>query len=293
LRIAESAILGGIEVRRNCDLQPEQAGFSRPKPGRRLALSSGMTAGPYIEAIHHYCDRCCWRCPFTARCACAVVIADDPAARPSNPTERVTATLVRVLEHATTRARELTSMAGALIPPSTDALAAAARAHDDKMRRLKADPLVAMSAEYALQALPLSRAVQPLVRAQPALADAAERLEEISGTLASKIFRAVSNRLDADFDPADVQSDGNGSAKIARLLIEESRRAWRALDAAGLANGVPGRLSVALDHLEAALCSLFPQALAFVRPGFDTEAASTAGQLAAAIRRADAAGCAS
>lgn len=249
-----------------------------------------MTAGPCIEGIHHYCDRCCWRCPFNHRCACAVVIAADPDARPANPTERVTATLVRVLEHATSRAQELASMAGVLIAESATALEAAARAHDDKMRRLKADPLVALSAEYALQALPLARSVRTILAGQPALIAAAERLEEVSGTLASKIFRAVSNRFDADFDPADVQSDGNGSAKVARLLIEESRRAWRALESAGVADGVPGRLAITLDRLEAALGVLFPRALEFVRPGFDTEAQSAAGQLAAAMLRADAPG---
>jgi hypothetical protein len=48
-------------------------------------------------------------------------------------------------------------------------------------------------------------------------------------TIASKVFRAVSSALDLDFDPADVQSDANGSAKVALLLIAESRQAWQVL----------------------------------------------------------------
>ena len=109
-----------------------------------------------------------------------------------------------------------------------------------------------------------------------------------AGTIASKIYRAVSNALEPDFDASDLQNDANGSAKVARLLIEESRRAWRALMAPGraAADGVPARLVGALDTLEAGLCRRFPRALEFVRPGFDTSDADPgAGQLAAALRQ--------
>jgi len=65
----------------------------------------------------------------------------------------------------------------------------------------------------------------------------------------------VSSSLDADFDPGDTQSDANGSAKVALLLIEESRQAWRVLMEPGraAANGVPARLIATLDAMESEL----------------------------------------
>ena len=119
--------------------------------------------------------------------------------------------------------------------------------------------------------------------------DAADRLEETCITVASKIFRAVSSSLDADYDPADTQSDANGSAKVALLLIEESRQAWRVLMQPGraAADGVPARQVTILDGLETELLRRFPRALEFVRPGFDTgDAVGVNGQVATAMLEA-------
>ena len=70
----------------------------------------------------------------------------------------------------------------------------------------------------------------------------------------------------------DAQTDANGSAKVALLLIEESRQAWRALMQPGVAaaDGAPPRFVALLDGLEAELHRRFPRAFEFVRPGFDT-----------------------
>ena len=104
-------------------------------------------------------------------------------------------------------------------------------------------------------------------------------------TIASKIFRAVSSALAEGQDASDLQSDANGSAKVALLLIEEARRDWRVLlqDGQAVANGVPARMVLTLDALERDLCARFPKALEFVRPGFDTEGIDGEG---AAIARA-------
>jgi hypothetical protein len=130
-------------------------------------------------------------------------------------------------------------------------------------------------AEYARGSWPVLRGLRPsLDRRHDAVAsDAAERLEETCITVASKVFRAVSSALDPDFDPDDIQSDANRSAKVALLLIEESRQAWRVLMEPGraAANGVPARLIATLDAMESEILRRFPRAFEFVRPGFDTE----------------------
>jgi hypothetical protein len=143
------------------------------------------------------------------------------------------------------------------------------------MNVARRDPLVKRAEEYTAQAWPIARALRPALaeHADRAVLDAVERIEEIAGTIASKVYRAVSNTLEPDFDVRAVQNDANGSAKIARLLIDDSRRAWRVLTEAGraAADGVPTRLIRLLDDLEHGLAARFPQALEFVRPGFDTE----------------------
>jgi hypothetical protein len=108
------------------------------------------------------------------------------------------------------------------------------------------------------------------------------------------VYRAVSQVHERDFDPVDRQSDANGSAKIARLLIADSRAAWRVLMELGraTADGVPAQLVARLDEIDAGLARRFPHAMAFVRPGFDQidAAAPAAGSRTAATPagRADA-----
>lgn len=144
---------------------------------------------------------------------------------------------------------------------------------DDRADRAMGDPLVVRGSDYARASWSVLRGLSTILsrRRDGPSADAAERLEEMCVTIASKVFRAVSSALDLDFDPADVQSDANGSAKVALLLIAESRQAWQILMQPGraAANGAPSRFVSALDALEADLLRRFPKALEFRRPGFD------------------------
>ena len=68
-------------------------------------------------------------------------------------------------------------------------------------------------------------------------------------------------------------SDGNGCAKLVRLMVAESRDGWRLLG--GLpsvaADGVPAAMAARLEALDQQLDRAFPKAMAFVRPGLDEE----------------------
>ena len=77
--------------------------------------------------------------------------------------------------------------------------------------------------------------------------------------------------------------------KVALLLIEESRQAWRVLMQPGraVADGLPARFVSMLDALEAGLMQRFPRAFEFIRPGFDTGLASVnSAQVAEALKKA-------
>lgn len=155
-------------------------------------------------------------------------------------------------------------------------------------RSAEADPMTMRAREYATGSLRVLQALRPrLMRRGDALSvDAADRIEETCITVASKIHRAISSALSAGDSAHDVQGDANGSAKVALLVIEESRQAWRALMRPGHAvgNGAPAGFIETLDALEAGLHARFPRALEFVRPGFDTGEAGVQGAWTLALR---------
>ncbi len=248
----------------------------------------------FTFGLHYFCDHRCWRCPLSDRCAVFARWTQTTRRRQthfSGPGGRVASVLAVSLdvtmEEAMVMASEAMKNAPGTAVPATGA-APVSRRRDPPLRLAEQDPLVARGGEYAQCSWPVLQALRPILsgRGDAVATDAAERLEEMCATVASKIFRAVSSSLDADTEPDDAQSDANGSAKVALLLIEESRQAWRVLMQPGrsVADGVPARFVALLDSLETDLLKRFPHALAFVRPGFDTgQTARPDGQLARAL----------
>ncbi len=157
----------------------------------------------------------------------------------------------------------------------------------DPRKDAERDPLVARAKEYASGSLRVLQVLRSqLMRGEDeTMRDAADRLEETCITVASKIHRAVSSAMESEEDRMDPQGDANGSAKVALLLIEESRQAWRELMRPGrsVGNGAPARFILTLDTLESGLHDRFPRALEFVRPGFDTLDEGVPGQVARAL----------
>ena len=241
-----------------------------------------------IPGIYNYCDRRCARCAFTSRCfqyretERAGEVADDV----SSVGRVVARSLERSMDILRIIGRRLgidlvneSANDGASSPETPRAGAGPPKTfnQDDDNRY---DPLVQRSRDYATTAWPILRALRPVleVRGETPLLDALTTLESSSISISSKIFRAVSPFPEVEDhhpeDPEDdVQSDANGSAKVARILIEEARRAWRTLMAPGqaTADGVPARLVRQLDELDDKIAARFPRAMEFVRPGFDTE----------------------
>ena len=145
---------------------------------------------------------------------------------------------------------------------------------DARHDRAVATPLVRSARDYCLTALPILQALRPicLQRGDEEVLDALETLEAVAPLVASKIYRAVSQRQEDDDNPDEVQSDANGSAKVARLVIADSLRAWRVMMERGraTADGVPAQLVRRLEELDAGVAAHFPLAMEFMRPGFDT-----------------------
>ena len=217
-------------------------------------------------------------------------MAESPAARhasQSGPAGRVAAVVLAAMYVTVEQVEAI--MARAPPVPAEPSSPGAEWPEDsqDAGFRAEDDPLVARGKEYAGGSLRVLQALRPHIARQggAAASDALERLEEMCLTVASKIYRAVSSALESRSSVADPQGDANGSAKVALLLIEESRQAWRVLMQPGAAfgNGAPARFIKVLDELETGLHEKFPLALTFVRPGFDTITDGAAGQIARAL----------
>jgi len=225
-----------------------------------------------IPGIYNYCDGRCPRCPFTDRCLTyrdnqASTSGDEGASLP----ERVGATLRKTVAL-------LAEIRG------TDIDLAARRDDDDELRKIEGafrrhydNPIVARSREYALLAWPIAKALEPVVKArgEPQVAEAVDTIGWFSTLISSKVFRAIAGEAELGLADADHgQPDHDGSAKIALIGIGESRAAWRVLMEHGkaTADGVPAQAVQMLDALAADIRERFPNAMAFVRPGFDEPA---------------------
>jgi hypothetical protein len=109
----------------------------------------------------------------------------------------------------------------------------------------------------------------------PLARESLETIARFAFFIAVKTRRAAGALISApddDHEDDEIrQSDGNGCAKLVRLVIAESREAWRLLRQLPslAADGVPAAMVARLDDLDAHLAAAFPHAMAFVRAGFD------------------------
>jgi hypothetical protein len=234
-----------------------------------------------IPGIYNYCDRRCERCRFTNRCfhhreSARAGPERDVADSPESVAQLITRSLDRSMEMLRIAADRL----GVDLSIDDSNAAEEIKKGEATFDLTVQDPLVVKSRDYTGTAWPIARALRPILaaRGDPAVIDALDTIESLCVTVSSKTFRAMSGFYGDWEDPSELQSDANGSAKMARLLIEESRRAWRVLMEAGRASadGVPARLVALLDDLDNDLAARFPRAMDFIRPGFDTEPVRTA-----------------
>ena len=138
------------------------------------------------------------------------------------------------------------------------------------------DPLQKMATTYTHAAFNVIDAMAPAraLRRWPSDVDAA--LDTISwhaGMVSAKVSRALHGLAERGAFGAEdpVQNDWNGSAKLARILVDESRRAWAVVMREGEAPHDSPLLELVglLTRIDEALAERFPEAMKFVRPGFD------------------------
>jgi hypothetical protein len=145
-----------------------------------------------------------------------------------------------------------------------------------KIDATRADPLQKLAELYMRAAVRLTRALRGSPEAQSWPNHVGYALNTISFEMipvAAKVHRALSGFVcrDEALEHDPIQSDWNGSAKVARLMLADSKAAWELLFDLGEASAdAPIRQVVRLlDEIDAGLARRFPHAMDFVRPGFD------------------------
>jgi hypothetical protein len=234
-----------------------------------------------IDFISSYCDRWCERCAFTERCsvfACKVAIdmcgdaeagmelalgtpkSDDGSGPPT-----IGEQLLLEIENQM---------------PTEAEMAEYRREKGARNARIAAVPIAQMSDVYMTRsrdwidyhASAFENHSDPIVREAFAIVAWDSFLIHV------KLRRALDGldgfehgaRENVEDDP--VQTDWNGSAKIALISIERSAHAWRTIGGA-IGDGSALALGDALETLARSVLAVFPEAMAFRRPGFDDEGA--------------------
>jgi len=229
-----------------------------------------------IDSISSYCDRWCERCAFTDRCAvyaCHVAIAmcGDPAAglelalgdpQPVNGPAPVSAWAAALDDAVQLSPKEERDFA---------------RSERRRRKRLRALPLSRLAHEFTLAALVWlrDRRAALAASADPILKEAIDVAAHDAMLIGAKLHRAVSGHDrwrsgGEDIDVPAVQSDWNGSAKVALLSIERSHFAWQTI-AGATRDRDASTFAEQLETLRRLVREDFPRAMEFVRPGFDEQ----------------------
>ena len=247
----------------------------------------------FIPGIYNYCDRWCERCPFTSRCMNFALSEEqfaDPQTHDINNkafweklSEIFQFTLEMVKETAQEQGIDLDSLDLKQAADEHETIRNTAENHEcpcaakvygqmvnnwfDSAKGLfeqKADDL---NLQVRLE-LPDSDPAEEASR----LEDSVDVIRWYQHFIYVKLIRAVQGKLEETSQSLDeFPKDSDGSAKVALIAIDRSIAAW-----GQMREHFPQRrddildVLVHLDRLRRKTEALFPDARAFVRPGFDS-----------------------
>jgi hypothetical protein len=224
----------------------------------------------HIAGIYNYCDRWCERCTFTSKCLNFASSKDEP----DSDGPELWDYLHTVFEATMLMLEEMMEEAG--IDPDEIKNTEPPEKPDQKYHPLykKVHELSFSMHHWLEEVKPGSPSVEQLeISSDDELTDKRfkEALEVIyfyNFFISAKIYRALIPRDDYEAD--DIQTDSNGSAKIALIAVDRLIAAWSLL---------MEKMTDHEDEILKFLISLadirkqteltFPVARKFVRPGFD------------------------
>jgi len=251
-----------------------------------------------IDGIYDYCDRWCQRCPMTARCLLYAQEQADDAGRAPGPRDMEKEAYWKQArdEHAaamsTVNRDGKYSHLATLTPEEEKEVEERERRRDKSVEdsgctrlSMQYDQRVsnwfeANAQRFKDKRAELESAICRRIEGRDPhgefddLRDAVEVIRWDQFEIDVKLVRAVGGREDEDeeefADYPELQSDGDGSAKVALLSIDRSLAAWvRMRRHFPEAEASILDLLVLLDRLRKKVELEFPKARAFQRVGFD------------------------
>lgn len=243
----------------------------------------------FIEGVHNYCDRWCERCIFTDRCRVFAMEKEDRPVAANDPKwETSLEPIIKTLEEARAMLDKMAKENGIDLT-QTDPEFEKERA--DQKARVEKHPLINKSMDY------MERSGQWLEKGQVKtctdkifeevelgiktmqegereillLRESLEVIRWYQHFIAAKCHRALMGLEGAyERELPEKERGYNGSAKIARIAIERSLRAWVTL--LGFFEEEESalfRILANLQQIQTHLEKTFPHMDFFVRPGFD------------------------
>lgn len=254
----------------------------------------------FIPGVFNYCDRWCERCDFVDRCRVGMHELDAEEGGFKERTmdealQEMSENFKKTLEMLHDMARQHGFDLNDVLK-DTPENRAAEEEYEALQKAAREHPLSETAMDYSVSihkwfqerrqvfkaavermAGRASMNIEPEQQLRDAerLSDALELLERYSMPVASKTDRAVMGQQE-ELDEYEIemggadQSDWNGSAKVAVILMERSLAAWKIVfdlvpEVVDDALPLVARLKKAHELLEAQ----FPNARKFIRPGFD------------------------
>ncbi len=243
---------------------------------RRRSLTELANNPDLISGIYNYCDRWCERCPLTSRCLVYATEQEDNDSAESRDihNEAFWKKLGSIFQETREMIDDWAKEAGVdLTQPGPEDEAR----HRRKRHLVDNHPLTKAGKKYANAASDWFREFDQMIDVEreksDGLEDAREVIQWYQYQIAVKTMRALSGRQEESEEATDIAGlpkDSDGSAKVALIGIDRSIAAWRLVQLSlpeGASSIVPWVLQ--LGRLRNRLEKAFPEARAFVRPGFD------------------------
>ena len=184
-------------------------------------------------------------------------------------------TISRILNEARTMLVEKAEEFGIDLdqPPDPEIL----EIREGKREMVRTDELSEMATGYAMAAGPILESMHADLRVlaaeDPAIAEMFEILGWYLFFISAKVQRGLNSIIDDDGDEDwdelnDVQSDANGSVKIALIAMERSILAWTYIMPDAGSEEIRSMIEL-LERIRSQTERKFPIARQFIRPGFD------------------------
>ena len=245
----------------------------------------------YIPGIYNYCDRWCERCPLSSRCLNHTLVEEKfgDLEEKDGLNEVFWQRFAEVLQDTFALLREMAEEAGIDLDriesdpkgESEDPFGANSLGHllvhaSEKYAQtvdawFQTNEALFHEKEEEWNRIRLVSSKEDPAGEAIGINDAIEVIRWYQYQICVKLKRAMeSGPGEEDPEPSDFPKDADGSAKVALIGIDRSISAWKIfLSSFGEQKRQIVNLIASLENIKSRVEKQFPQARAFVRPGFD------------------------